>query len=148
MRISEALVCDTSGLVALADAGDPDHAAVAEAFAVADGPFLLSSLVVAEVDYLLRRRCGAQAAHIFAEDVAAGAYSLVQLTTDDLAACTDLDRRYGQLGLRLAAAHLVVIAQAHKTANLLTLDLKHFRAVKPLWGGKAFRILPADQHDW
>lgn len=148
MRISEPLICDTSGLVALADAADRDHAAVTAAFAVADGPFLLSPLVVAEVDYVLRRRCGAKSARIFTEDVAAGAYTLVQLTTDDVAACTDLDRRYGHLGLGLADAHLVVLAQAHRTTNLLTLDLRHFRAVKPLWGAKAFRLLPADQHDW
>jgi uncharacterized protein len=148
VKISEALVCDTSGLVALVDAADPDHAAVAESFANADGPFLVSSLVVAEVDHLLRRRCGPKAAHTFAEDIAGGAYELVQLTTDDLVACTELDRRYGQLGLSIADTHIVVIAGARRTANLLTLDLRHFRAVTPLWGGKAFRLLPTDQHDW
>jgi hypothetical protein len=45
--------------------------------------------------------------------------------------------------LGLTDASIAVIAARHHTANILTLDERHFRAVRPLWG-EAFRLLPAD----
>jgi predicted nucleic acid-binding protein len=50
----------------------------------------------------------------------------------------------GELRLGLADASVVVIAGASRTTRILTLDERHFRAVRPLWG-KAVTLLPADQ---
>lgn len=110
----------------------------------ATGPFIVSPLVVAELDHLLRRRMTPDVARAFADDIASGAYTLAPLTTEDLASCMALDRRYCDLGLGLADAHLVVLAHAHRTDAVLTLDQRHLRAVRPLRGKGALPLLPAD----
>ncbi len=51
---------------------------------------------------------------------------------------------YGGFPLGLTDATLVVHAQYYRTCDLLTVDARHFRAVKPLWGGDSFRLLPLD----
>jgi uncharacterized protein len=52
--------------------------------------------------------------------------------------------RYADTGLGLADASLVAVAERLGTIDIATLDERHFRAVRPLAGGKAFRLLPAD----
>jgi predicted nucleic acid-binding protein len=138
------LVCDTSGLLALIDVDDPDHLATAAVVQRATGPFVVSPLVIAELDHLLRRRVSIAAARTFADDVATGAYAVAPLTAAEVAACVDLDRRYADLGLGLTDAHLVLLAHANRTDDLLTLDERHLRAVRPVRGKGALRLLPAD----
>ena len=145
MNVAGPVICDTSGLVAAVDTTDPDHRAAAEVLARADGPFVVSSLVVTETDHLLRARLTDDAARTFADDIAAGAYELAPLTTSDLATCLDVDRRYADLGLGLADAHLVVLAAAYRTDLIMTLNERHLRAIRPLRGPRAFRLLPADR---
>lgn len=141
--MNQALVCDTSGILAALDRADPDHDDCMAALADHTGPLLLSPLVLAELDHLVRTRLGADAARVLADDVVAGAYEMVSLTAGDIAACVALDRAYSDLGLGLADASLVVIAERVGTRSLLTLDERHLRAVRPLQGGH-FLLLPAD----
>jgi len=141
--VSEVLICDTSGVLAALDRSDPDHASCAAVLAGQDGPLLLSPLILAELDHLVRSRLGPEAARTLADDVAAGAYDLAPLSTADIAGCVGVDRAYGDLGIGLADASLVVLAARAATRSLLTLDERHFRAVRPQQGG-AFRLLPAD----
>lgn len=101
-------------------------------------------LVLAESDHLVRARLGVDAARVLADDVAAGAYVLATLTAADIATCVELDRAYGDLGLGLTDATLVLLAARASSATLLTLDDRHLRAVRPLQGD-AFRLLPADR---
>lgn len=138
-----ALVCDTSGLLALVDARDPAHDAAVRVVQRWDAVLVLSPLVLAELDFLVRARLGVTAARRLAADVAAGAYELAQLTAADVAVCLEVDERYSDLGLGLADASLVVLAARHRTTEVLSLDERHLRAVRPLDGG-AFRLLPAD----
>lgn len=140
------LICDTSGVLAALDSADPDHVACAAVLAEHDGPLLLSPLVLAELDHLVRTRLGVGAARVMADDVAAGAYELVALAAEDIAACVAVDRAYADLGLGLADASLVVIAERVSTRVLLTLDERHLRAVRPRQGGH-FVLLPADAAD-
>lgn len=141
--MSDVLVCDTSGVLAAIDDADPAHTRARAAVERSVGVLLLSPLVLAELDYLVRRRAGAAAARRLASDVAAGAWQLAPLTAADVSVCRRLDEEYAGLGLGLADAHLVVLAAQHRTRNLLSLDERHLRAVRPLTGG-AFRLLPAD----
>lgn len=142
--MTAALVCDTSGLLAALDRSDPDHLACVGALERHRGPLVLSPLVLAELDHLARARLGVDAARSVAEDVARGAYDLAALTSGDVADCLELDRAYGDLQIGLADASLVVLARRLGSRVLLTLDERHFRAVRPLQGG-AFTLLPADQ---
>jgi predicted nucleic acid-binding protein len=139
-----ALICDTSGVLAALDRSDPDHRACALALVEHPGSLVLSPLVLAELDHLVRRRLGAAAARQLADDVANGAYDLIALRPADIAECVALDRRYADLGLGLTDASLAVLALRHQTRELLSLDERHLRAIVPLQGG-IFRLLPMDR---
>jgi predicted nucleic acid-binding protein len=52
--------------------------------------------------------------------------------------------RYADTGLGLADASLVALAERLDTVEIATLDERHFRSVRPLAGGGAFRLLPMD----
>jgi hypothetical protein len=138
------IVLDTSGLLAALDADQRHHASALQVLASDDGPFLLSPFVLAELDYLLMERVGLEAEQALLHEVAGGAYDLVPFGVAEVAAAAELVGRYGELRIGLADASVVVIAAAAKTTRLLTLDERHFRAVRPLWGD-AFTLLPADQ---
>jgi predicted nucleic acid-binding protein len=54
--------------------------------------------------------------------------------------------KYKTLGIGVADASIVVLAERHGTRDVLTLDQRHFRALRTT-KGKPFRILPADSGD-
>ena len=137
------IVLDTSGLLAALDAGQRRHERARQVLEEDSGPLLLSPFVLAELDYLLLGRVGAQAERALLDEVAAGAYDLVPFGAEEVARAAELIGRYAELQIGLADASVVVIAAAAQTTRLLTLDERHFRAVRPLWG-KAFTLLPAD----
>jgi hypothetical protein len=39
----------------------------------------------------------------------------------------------------------VVLADRYRTTRLLTLDQRHLRVLRPLWGANAFTLLPFDE---
>lgn len=137
------IVLDTSGLLAAVDAGQRHHVAAAGVLRGSTVPLVLSPFVLAELDYLINTRVSATAARSLLEQVAAGVYRLEPMSADDVSAATEVIDRYGDLGLGLADASLVVLADRYGTLDLLTLDERHFRAVSGP-GGRPFRILPAD----
>ena len=130
------IVLDTSGLLAALDAGQRQHELARQVLEDDSGPLLLSPFVLAELDYLLLGRVGARAERALLDEVAAGAYDLVPFGPGEVA---EAEPRIG-----LADASVAVIAAAAKTTRVLTLDERHFRALRPLWG-EAFTLLPADQ---
>jgi predicted nucleic acid-binding protein len=138
------IVLDTSGLLAALDADQRHHQPARQVLAADPGPLLLSPFVLAELDHLLLERVGVDAERALLEEVARGAYELVGFGAAEVDEAADVLGRYGDLRLGLADASVVVIAGAAKTTRLLTLDERHFRPVRPLWG-KAFTLLPADQ---
>jgi len=137
------IILDTSGLLAALDADQRRHQQ-ARAILQADvGPFLLSPFVLAELDYLLMTRVGVKAEAALLHEVAAGAYDLVPFGTDDVTEAVAFIERHKDLQIGLADASVAVIAASARTTRILTLDERHFRSVRPLWGD-AFAILPAD----
>jgi predicted nucleic acid-binding protein len=137
------IVLDTSGLLALVDSDQQDHAAVHRAITAEPGPFLVPPFVLAELDYLLMTRLGVTAEVDVLREVAAGVYDLVPFGIEDLVEAADLIERYRDIKIGLADAAVAVVAARMRTTRLLTLDQRHFRAIKPLWG-TTFTLLPAD----
>ena len=62
-----AVICDTSGVHALYDTDDAQHEAIATLIKVEPGPLFLPVILLAEIDYLLNRRLGHDAAFEFIE---------------------------------------------------------------------------------
>ena len=137
------IILDTSGLLAAIDGSQRHHRAAAEALRLAGGPFLLSPFVLAELGYLLTTRVSAAAASALLGQVADGVYRLEPMEAGDVARAREITERYRDLELGLADASLVVLAERHDTADILTLDERHFRAVLGSHG-RRFRIRPAD----
>jgi uncharacterized protein len=137
------IILDTSGLLAALDASEPHHAAAAAALLAAHEPRLLSPFVLAELDYLLGAGVSAAAERALLREVAMGAYQLEPFAADDVAAALTVLERYPSLELGLADASLLVLAERHGVFEILTLDERHFRALRGP-DGRPFRILPAD----
>jgi predicted nucleic acid-binding protein len=137
------IVLDTSGLLAAIDGSQRHHPEAAAALRGSDGPRLLSPFVLAELDYLLARRVSPQAAVALLDQVAAGAYRLEPMAANDIARASEIVVQYRDLELGLTDASLVLLAERHRTLDVLTLDERHFRAVRGP-EGRPFRILPAD----
>ena len=57
-----------------------------------------------------------------------------------------LPGKYGDMQLGLTDASIVVQAARHKTTKILSLDHKHFTAVRPLTSDASFTLLPRDDH--
>lgn len=137
------IVLDTSGLLAAIDGSQHLHAEAAAAIRGSDAPLLLSPFVLAELDYLLATKVSPQAAVALLDQVAEGAYRLEAMAAEDVARASEIVVQYRDLQLGLADASLVVLAERHRTLDVLTLDERHFRAISGP-GGRPFRILPAD----
>jgi len=138
------ILLDTSGLLSAIDASQRHHAACAAALERAPGPLLLSPFVLAELDYLLARHVGGQAQLALLEEVARGAYRLEPFGAGDVESAKAIVERYRDLRVGLADASIVVLAERHRTRNVLTLDERHFRALR-IRRRQHFRVLPADR---
>jgi predicted nucleic acid-binding protein len=138
------ILLDTSGLLAALDASQPRHGAAAQALAAARPPRLLSPFVLAEVDYVVRTRVGPEAQRALLAEVARGAYRLEPFTAGDVDVARAVMERWSSLDLDVADASLVVLAHRHDARDVLTLDERRFRRLRRA-GGRAFRLLPADQ---
>ncbi len=134
---------DTSGLLAALDGSQRQHTEASAALRSAGGPYLLSPFVLAELDYLLTTRVSPMAAAALLQQVASTAYQLEPMGPSDVAAAAEVIERYRDLELGFTDASLVVLAARHGTRDLLTLDERHFRAIRAA-DGQPFRILPAD----
>lgn len=137
------IVLDTSGMLAWLDGSEHHHRRVADAMATVEPPYLLSPFVLAELDYLLSIRVGPHAQRALLDEVARAVYRLEPFSAADVKSALAILDRFADLGGGVADASIVVLAERHRTRDLLTLDERHFRVLTPR-DGRAFRLLPAD----
>jgi uncharacterized protein len=135
------IVADTSGLLALFNRGEPQHAAVRDLVAATSDRLAVSPYVLAELDYLVGTRVGVDAEVAVLAELAGGAYVLADVGPDDLHLARRVIERYRDQEIGLTDASLVVLADRWGTRELLTLDHRRFGVVRPLTGGR-FRLLP------
>ena len=135
------MILDTSGLLAALDASEPMHQPCARVLQAHDRAPIVSPFVMAEVDYLLRRVASAEVALSFISEVASGAYALAPFEPCDLRGAVEFERSYPDLGLGLADASILVLARRYGDREILTLDHRHFRAIR---ADPPLRLLPAD----
>ena len=136
------ILLDTSGLLAALDEASRLHARAQRSLHGAN-EWILSPLVLAELDYMITARLGTRAALELLDDVAAGAYELATLTNNDVGAARVVLDRYSDLDIGLTDASIVVLAERYDCNRVLTLDERHFRALRTL-DGRPFTLLPAD----
>ena len=139
------ILLDTSGLLSALFADQNHHEACAQVLRDAEPPFILSPFILAEADYLILKFGGVVAERLFLQEVVRGAYELALFDQRDMRSAALVVDNYSDLGVGIADASIVALAARTNCREVLTLDLRHFRALLPPGPGRRhFRILPAD----
>lgn len=143
-NVGAVLILDTGGLLAAIDSGQHLHGPAREVLESTVRPMVLSPFVLAELDYLLVTRVGREAEIALLGEVSRGTYRLEPFPAEDVAKAQAVIESYAGFGdLGLADASNVVLAERYGTRDILTLDERHFRAMRGPQG-RPFRLLPAD----
>lgn len=121
------IALDTSAVLALLDADDPDHDACVTVLAHERRPYLIPAGILAEVGYLAPLKVGLAATTAFLEDLADAAY-LLDCGERDFPRIIELVRRYENLPLGLADASVIACAE-RSGGRVLTLDRRDFAVV-------------------
>lgn len=141
------VIGDTSGLVAALNTSDSEHEAARAAMRRA-ALTVVSPLVILEIEHITTRNIGRRAAHAvndwLLDQARTGRVTVAELAVGTLRKARTVQNRYGALRLDLTDAVNVVLAEAYDTETVLTLDRRDFRAITPLTGAHAFRLLPDD----
>jgi predicted nucleic acid-binding protein len=132
-------VVDTGPLYAVVDEDDADHVRCREVLEQVEHRLIIPTMVIAEATYLIATRLGPRIEAAFLR-------SLTRLhvegpTPDDWPRIADLVEQYGDFPLGGADASVVALAERLDIETIVTLDDRHFRAVRPRHR-KAFRLLP------
>ena len=135
------VIADTSALVAFYSESGAEHDDVS-AWLEAHGELMVvSPYVVAELDCLVATRKGVDAEMAVLAEIAGGAYEIASMGADDIALAAEVIARYRDLGIGITDASLVVLAARYGTDTILTLDRRHFGALRSL-SGEPLRIAP------
>jgi uncharacterized protein len=125
------------------DRADINHRPVREWMETTEEELSTTPLIVTELDTLVAWQGSPRAARVLRENFERGAY-LLEWWPTAIHETIAVAKRYESMELSLADASLVVLSAHLQTIDIATLDERNFRALKPLTGGKAFRLLPAD----
>jgi uncharacterized protein len=101
---------------------------------------LIPSTVLCEVDYFITKYLGDHVAKAFLEGVAKDR-DVVIFDALDLARVNAIRRWYDDLPLGFVDASIIALAERHGIQRVLTLDRRHFSAIKPN-GLNHFVLLP------
>jgi predicted nucleic acid-binding protein len=132
-------VVDAGPLYAAADADDHDHASCRAALSRQDLRLVVPALVVAEATRFVGRRLGAEAESAFLRGV--GALDVESPSREDFVRMAELVEEYADFPLGGTDASVVALAERLDAPIVLTLDRRHFEAVKPRHR-PAFELLP------
>ena len=138
-----AIVLDSSIVIALIVADEPDHEEVKRWIFEIDDDLVTTPLGLAEMDHAVERRAGRLVAARMWQDFDRGAYQ-VRWWADALSETLKIARVEGHLGIGLVDASLVALAERLGTNRIATLDHRHFRQLTLRRGAEHFTVLPAD----
>ena len=137
------MLVDTSGLLAALSPDQRSHDDCARALTKTKGLLVLSPFVIAEMDYLVTKLAGIPKELTLLREVEGGAYDLAPFELADIKRAREIIEQYADLQIGLTDASIVVLSERYDVLDLLTLDERHFRALRGA-RGRPFRILPAD----
>jgi predicted nucleic acid-binding protein len=132
-------VVDAGPLYATADADDDHHEACRAVLSRADLRLVVPALVVAEATYFVGRRLGAAAEAAFLQGL--GSLDVEGPAREDFQRIAELVERYANFPLGGTDASVVALAERIGAGTVVTLDRRHFAAVKPRHL-ETFELLP------
>ncbi len=132
-------IVDAGPLYATADADDDHHEACRHVLSRGDLRLVVPALVVAEATYFVGRRLGAAAEAAFLTGVAT--LDVEGPAREDFHRIAELVEQYANFPLGGTDASVVALAERLGAHIIITLDRRHFGAIKPRHVD-AFELLP------
>jgi uncharacterized protein len=132
-------IVDAGPLYAAADSDDRDHAASLATLSRADLRLVIPALVIAETTYFVGRRLGPDAERAFLDGLTG--FDVEGPSSEDFTRIAELVERYKDFPLGGTDASVVALAERLDAHVIITLDRRHFAAVKPRHC-EAFDLLP------
>lgn len=136
------VVADTGPLIAAVNARERAHPIAARLVSHFGRDLIVPIPVVVEADHILRARVGEAAARGFLAALSTGEHEVADLTPGLFRRAVEIDRHYADLGLGLADASIMALAERHGLP-ILTFDFADFRATAPHEG--AWRLVVDEQ---
>lgn len=137
--MSRLAIVDAGPLYAAADCDDRDHAACLATLSRPDLRLVVAALVIAEATYFVGRRLGPGAERAFLEGLAD--LDVEGPGGEDFARMATLVEQYRDFPLGGTDASVVALAERLQAPVVVTLDRRHFAAVRPRHR-EAFELLP------
>lgn len=132
-------VVDTGPLYAAVDADDADHEASIAALSDRRYRLVVPALVIGEATYLVGSRLGPEIESRFLRGLRE--LDVEAPTPEDWSRIADLVEEYAAFPLGGTDASVIALAERLGTDLVITLDRRHFAAVKPRHAG-SLRLLP------
>jgi uncharacterized protein len=132
---------DTSFLFALINQNDQSHAVCARFARMTQDHLIVPLTVLPEVAYLLDSRLGHHVMQQFVANIAQPDWTLAAVDQVDLRSAAATLDRYHDMRLDFVDATLIAVAERLGIKRILTLDRRHFHAVRPKHCA-AFELLP------
>jgi uncharacterized protein len=132
-------VVDTGPLYAVADADDDDHQHCLAVLERTDLELVIPTMVVAEATYLIGSRLGARAEAAFLSGLAS--LEVEGPNSEDWTTIGRLVERYADFPLGGTDASVAVLADRLGTDLIITLDRRHFAAIRSE-SGRPYQLLP------
>jgi predicted nucleic acid-binding protein len=94
---------------------------------------------------MIQKFAGVETELEFLREIADRAYQLVRFEDYDVAQCLKIIEDYKDLNIGLADASIILWATRFRIRDVVTLDERHFRAIRIAGQGRRrLRLLPAD----
>ena len=135
------IVADTGAILALLDADEEHHTILREIFEQQRRAWILPWAILPEVDYLALTHLGRRVQQAFLDDLVSGAFLVDWGVAADLQRARELDRRYRSVQLGLVDTVVMAVAERRRADAIVTLDERHFGAVKLR---RHLKLLPRD----
>jgi uncharacterized protein len=132
-------IVDAGPLYAVLDADDRNHQRSVEVLQRRDLELVIPALVVAEVTYIAGRRLGPTIEAAFLRGLES--FQIEAPAPDEWPRIAALVEQYRDFPLGGTDASVVSLAERFETDLIVTLDRRHFRAIRPRHCA-AFRLLP------
>ncbi len=120
------ITLDSSAIIAITNAEDPDHLTVTAALLAEQEPWMIPQGILAEVAFMLEK-LGADVLDSFLQDVQDGPYTLED-SRSDIVRIRALTHRYRNLPLGFSDAAVVACAERHG-GRVLSIDDRDFGIV-------------------
>jgi predicted nucleic acid-binding protein len=120
------ITLDSSAIIAITNAVDPDHVTVTTALFAEEEPWLIPQGILAEVPYMLEK-LGAGVLDRFLQDIEHGPYTLEDTRTD-IPRIRSLVHRYSNLSLGFSDAAVIACAEWNG-GRVLSIDNRDYGIV-------------------